>query len=99
MSKLLTSRRFVLALLFVVYSLLIQVLPPSGDQLVMQFFPYVAFVVIASLLAIGTEDAVKAWKTEQPVDLADAIRAIVDELLKAQVVTEPVTKAGDDGKG
>ena len=100
LKKLLGSRRFVITVLFMAFSLGLGFLPDTGDALLMKYFPFVAGAVMVGLGVIGAEDAVKAWKTEQPTSTDGALLTLLDELrlalegLQQQAPTDPASGLG-----
>lgn len=79
--NLLHSRKFVLALVYLVVQLAISALPQLAPQ-VANLSALSAVIVGVSIFGITVEDAVRAWAENRPGDTPTALRTLLEEIVK-----------------
>jgi len=84
--KMLTSRKFMLAVLFLVLQVVLKLVPDQYDANVEKYFPIVvAVVLMVTQVTITVEDSLKAWSENRPGTSDQAVHDIVDEVFAKNI--------------
>lgn len=75
------SRKFVLALVYLLVQILISTLPQLAPS-VANLSALSAVIVGVSIFGITVEDAVRAWAENRPTDTPTALRSLIEEVVK-----------------
>lgn len=84
--KMFTSRKFMLAVLFLVLQAILKLTPDQYDADVEKYFPIVvAAVLMVTQITITVEDSLKAWSENRPGTTDQAVHDIVDEVFAKNI--------------
>ncbi|MFN8420929.1 MAG: hypothetical protein U0528_17055 [Anaerolineae bacterium] len=75
------SRKFVLALVYLIVQIVISALPQLAPQIA-NLSALSAVIVGVSIFGITVEDAVRSWAENRPVDSPAALRTLLEEIVK-----------------